>query len=121
MTHKPSDQTRRTVESVAGFGVPQPDIARLIGVSLGRRSERDSAAGEAGSLEALTVPANDAGRDFFGPPSRHRSQRAKNKAAQAPARRRFRAIIFGGRFPGTGLAPKREARKRKARGARGDL
>jgi hypothetical protein len=31
--HQPSEQTRRTVEAMAGFGIPQLDIARLIGVA----------------------------------------------------------------------------------------
>ena len=31
--HQPTEQARKTVEAMAGFGVPQLDIARLIGVS----------------------------------------------------------------------------------------
>jgi hypothetical protein len=30
--HEPTDNTRKTVESMAGFGIPQPDIAAVIGV-----------------------------------------------------------------------------------------
>jgi hypothetical protein len=31
--HEPTEQARKTVEAMAGFGVPQYDIARIIGVS----------------------------------------------------------------------------------------
>jgi hypothetical protein len=33
MTHKPTDQNRRTVEAMSGYGLPQDAISRLIGVS----------------------------------------------------------------------------------------
>jgi hypothetical protein len=31
--HQPTEQARKTVEAMAGFGIPQTDIARIIGVS----------------------------------------------------------------------------------------
>lgn len=31
--HKPTDEQRRTVQAMAGFGIPQDDIARVIGIS----------------------------------------------------------------------------------------
>jgi hypothetical protein len=30
--HEPTEQTRRTVETMAGFGIPQVDIAKSIGI-----------------------------------------------------------------------------------------
>lgn len=32
--HEPTDKTKELATSLSGYGVPQPDIARLIGVSL---------------------------------------------------------------------------------------
>jgi hypothetical protein len=31
--HQPTEQARKTVEAMAGFGIPQFDIARMIGIS----------------------------------------------------------------------------------------
>src|SRR5262249_35232574 len=33
MTYKPNDRDRKLVETMSGFGVPQEDIARSIGIS----------------------------------------------------------------------------------------
>jgi hypothetical protein len=34
MTYHPTDKDRRTVETMSGFGVPMPDIAQAIGISV---------------------------------------------------------------------------------------
>ena len=32
-THTPTDETRNMVESLSGFGIPQDEIARLVGIA----------------------------------------------------------------------------------------
>lgn len=59
-SHEPTPQTRRTVESMSAYGIPQPDIARVIGVcqeTLTKyyRDELDLATSKANSKVAETL------------------------------------------------------------------
>jgi len=59
-SHQPTQQTRRTVESMSAYGIPQPDIARVIGVcqeTLTKyyRDELDLATAKANSKVAETL------------------------------------------------------------------
>jgi len=64
--HEPTQQTRRTVESMSAYGIPQPDIARVIGICQDTlvkyyRDELDLATAKANSkvAEALYKQATD--------------------------------------------------------------
>lgn len=58
--HSPSDENRRTVEAMAGYGVPQEDIASVLGIDaktlrLHYREELDTAAIRANAKVAQTL------------------------------------------------------------------
>ena len=58
--HEPSEKDRKQVEAMASYGIPQLDIARVIGISLPTlekwyRHELDTAASKANSLVAESL------------------------------------------------------------------
>ena len=68
--HEPTDQTRKTVEAMTAYGIPQAEIARVIGVSIVTmrkyyRDEIDTAAAKANArvAERLYKTAISDGRE----------------------------------------------------------
>ncbi len=58
--HKPTPEIRRQVETLVGFGMPQPDIARMVGIGLMTlhkyyREELDAGEGKANAQVANSL------------------------------------------------------------------
>lgn len=66
--HAPTDKDRKQVESLAGFGIPQAEIARLIGISIHTlekhyREELDTGASKANAQVAQALFKRALGSD----------------------------------------------------------
>lgn len=71
-SHKPTDQTRRTVESMSAYGIPQEDIAAVIGVDSKTlrkhyRVELDTAEAKANARVAETLYRKATDAEMSGP------------------------------------------------------